>query len=56
MLASVLFFITEALELIGKLEEARKVLLDTCEYARYGFGSAVEIHHLVRRISSLEAN
>ena len=44
MLVLVLFFMTEALELVGKWEEARKVLLDTFEYARYGSGSAVEIH------------
>lgn len=49
-------FKTEALVLIGKWEEARKVRLDTIEYARYEFGSAVENHREVRRINSFEAD
>ena len=48
------FFKAEALELVSKWEEARKVRLDTFEYARYELGSIAVIRRLVRRISSLK--
>jgi hypothetical protein len=53
-LVSVLMFLkAEALELIGKWNEASKVRLDTFEYARYGFGSSAEIRRYMRQISRL---
>jgi len=53
-LVSVLMFLkAEALELMGKWNEASKVRLDTFEYARYGFGSSAEIRRYMRQISRL---
>ena len=53
-LVSVLMFLkAEALELMGKWNEASKVRLDTFEYARYGFGSSAEIRRHMRQISRL---
>ena len=50
-----MFFKAEALELVSKWEEARKVRLDTFENARYELENIAEIRRYMRRISSLKS-
>ncbi|MEL6649002.1 MAG: ATP-dependent transcriptional regulator, partial [Pseudomonadota bacterium] len=53
LLASLLMFRAEALELQGRVSEARVVRVDSLGWARYGYGSSSAIKAREREISQL---
>ncbi|MEO0677282.1 MAG: DUF2927 domain-containing protein [Pseudomonadota bacterium] len=53
LLASLLMFRAEALELQGRAAEARAVRMDSLGWARYGFGSARAVNARLREIALL---
>ncbi|MEM1237520.1 MAG: DUF2927 domain-containing protein [Pseudomonadota bacterium] len=53
LLASLLMFRAEALEIQGRAAEARSVRLDSLGWARYGFGSARDVSARMREIALL---
>lgn len=53
LLATLLLVKAEALELLGRPDEARAVRLDSLGWARYGFGSEAEVRRRMGEISAL---
>ena len=53
LLSTMLFVKAEALETLGRTEEAEAVRLDSLGWARYGFGSEAEVRERAVEISSL---
>lgn len=53
LLATLMMFKAEALEITGRSTEARAVRLDSLGWARYGFGSDANVRARLREISSL---
>ena len=53
LLASLMMFRAEGLELIGRASEARTVRLDSLGWARYGFGSQREVNARLAEIRAL---
>jgi hypothetical protein len=56
LLAVLLMLRAEALEQVGRLEEARVVRLDSLGWARYGFGSDWAVRAKLRDVASLNPN
>ncbi|MFQ6549577.1 DUF2927 domain-containing protein [Aestuariibius sp. 2305UL40-4] len=53
LLATLLMFRAEALDLTGQAEEARAVRLDSLAWARYGFGDAREVRARLQEVRDL---
>jgi hypothetical protein len=53
LLATLMMFKAEALEMTGRSSEARAVRLDSLAWARYGFGAEANVRARLREISSL---
>jgi hypothetical protein len=53
LLASLMMLRAEALELTGRVAEARSVRLDSLGWARYGFGADWAVRAKLRDISAL---
>ena len=53
LLASLLMIKSQALEVLGRDEEARVVRLDSLGWARYGFGAEAEVRRREREIAAL---
>ncbi len=56
LLATLMMFRAEALDLTGRAAEARAVRLDSLGWARYGFGSETNVRARLREIASLNPN
>lgn len=53
LLATLMMFKAEALDLLGRADEARAVRLDSLGWARYGFGSERNVRARLREVASL---
>jgi len=53
LLATLMMFRAEALEMMGRASEARAVRMDSLGWARYGFGTDANVRARLREISSL---
>ena len=53
LLATLMMFKAEALEMMGRVGEAQAVRMDSLGWARYGFGSDSNVRARLREISSL---
>ncbi|MBU2993633.1 DUF2927 domain-containing protein [Octadecabacter sp. 1_MG-2023] len=53
LLATLMMFKAEALEMLGRAPEARIVRMDSLGWARYGFGADVNVRARLREIASL---
>jgi hypothetical protein len=53
LLATLMMFRAEALELTGRIDEARQVRLDSLGWARYGFGSERNVRARLREVQEL---
>lgn len=56
LLATLMMFKAEALEHLGRDEEAQAIRLDSMAWARYGFGSERDVRARMREVASLDPN
>ena len=56
LLSTLMMFKAEALEHIGRDEEAQAIRLDSMAWARYGFGSERNVRARMREVASLDPN
>lgn len=56
LLATLMMFRAEALELLGRNAEAQQVRLDSLGWARYGFGSEQNVRARLREVRNLSPN
>lgn len=53
LLATLMMFKAESLEVLGRPDAARAVRMDSLGWARYGFGADVNVRARLREIASL---